>query len=255
MSHSIHIETLEQRRHLSVAIKDGVLTIIGTRHHDTIEVYVSGPQHHRELIIDDDRKAFSFDPAQVKKVRIDTGQGDDNVFYSFFPPRNSETLIPIPLRSVSFDAPATIHGGDGNDTLIGNAGADSLDGADGNDLLQGAEGNDTLDGGAGQDQILGQDGNDVIRGGDGNDHLSGGMGNDTLQGDVGHDDLSGDQGDDVLEGGPSGDHLDGGDGLDRVFGNRGNDIFLSTDPGRQRRDLEPGEGIFDPPQPLSAIAF
>lgn len=253
MSTPSHFENLEERRLLSVSLRDGTLTIIGTRRHDVIEVYVSGPQHHRELIIDDNRKAFSFDPAKVKKVRIDTGRGDDYVFYSFFLPRTPATNIPVPLHSVSDDAPATLSGGDGDDTLWGNAGADLLVGGKGDDYLVGGAGNDTLDGGDGGDNLDGSDGNDEVVGGMGDDWLEGGFGNDTLTGDVGRDSLRGDQGDDVLEGGPGGDHLDGGDGLDRVFGNRGNDSFMSTDPGRQRRDKEAGEGIFDPPQPVSPV--
>ena len=45
MPQSNAVESLEPRRHFSVTLKDGVLTIIGTRRHDTIEVYVSGRQH------------------------------------------------------------------------------------------------------------------------------------------------------------------------------------------------------------------
>ena len=65
--------------------------------------------------------------------------------------------------------PATIHGGDGADTLWGGSGPDSLRGFGGNDLLRGGDGNDALFGDTGDDTLAGGAGADTIRGGSGID--------------------------------------------------------------------------------------
>ncbi len=58
--------------------------------------------------------------------------------------------------------PATISGGQGNDTINAGIGNDSLLGGDGNDSITAGAGNDTVIGGAGTDILIGGDGTDTI---------------------------------------------------------------------------------------------
>ncbi len=87
--------------------------------------------------------------------------------------------------------PASLFGGQGDDTLTGSANADELDGGPGNDTLFGRDGNDHLIGGEGNDILVGGRGNDVISGGEGDDQIvwNPGDGSDVVEGDGGEDTL------------------------------------------------------------------
>ena len=98
---------------------------------------------------------------------------------------------PLPPPTMAEIVPATMTGGDGDDTLYG---------GDGDDTLYGEAGNDTLYGGSGQDLLYGGDGNDILYGSDNFDELYGGNGDDIL---------------------------DGGDGKDQLYGGSGHDIFIA----------------------------
>jgi Ca2+-binding RTX toxin-like protein len=91
-------------------------------------------------------EALSCEAAAIAGFEINTGAGDDTVTLG--------RTVPVP---------ATIRGGEGEDTLIGGAG------------------NDKLIGGAGDDLLVGRGGNDLLIGGSGNDRLSGGSGTNTLR--------------------------------------------------------------------------
>lgn len=95
--------------------------------------------------------------AQVEKIVIYLGKGDDRVLY--------DSAVPTEQ-----------HGGDGDDSLQGGSGAD---------VLQGGEGDDTLSGGTGPDQLYGGDGDDVLdepATDTGGNYLQGGHGNDKVDG-------------------------------------------------------------------------
>ncbi len=70
------------------------------------------------------------------------------------------------LASPTSISPATLLGGNGNDTLLGGRGSDSLHGGSGDDTLIGGLGADTLDGGVGTDKAAGGMGG-IARGGTG----------------------------------------------------------------------------------------
>ncbi|MCW2853722.1 MAG: Conserved putative secreted protein, partial [Nocardioides sp.] len=143
------------------------------------------------------------------------------------------------LEEIPFTLPATVTGGEDDDTIVT---------ADGSDNVQGGGGNDSLDVGAGADPVVnGGPGNDLIDGGKGRDIVSGGEGDDHVSGGPGGDQVNGDAGDDVIDGGvgalptmifPSrradvigplldaGDLLVGGDGSDQVGGGDGSDVAV-----------------------------
>jgi Ca2+-binding RTX toxin-like protein len=135
------------------------------------------------------------------------------------------------LRVDSFDTPATIIGGNGNDSLTG--GDDAYGVAD---LLQGGAGNDTLVAGAGTNTLQGGDGDDLLTGNDDDDMLQGGDGNDTLLGGAGND---------TLDGGAGRDTLNGGDGNDLLLANDGRTDTLNGGAGKDTASRDDGPTIFD----------
>jgi hypothetical protein len=142
------------------------------------------------------------------------------------------------LDASGFDAPASIDGSGGNDTLLGGSATTTLTGDAGNDVLEGGagaatmnagDGNDTLFAGSGGATMDGGDGDDVLTGGGAADTLTGDAGEDTLSGGGGADQLSGGAGDDTLDGGVGADTLDGGAGDDTLDGGVGADTIFGGD--------------------------
>jgi Ca2+-binding RTX toxin-like protein len=95
-------------------------------------------------------QTFDISDNSITSIAVNSGAGDDKVSVG---------------SSVSL--PATINGGDGNDTLSGGAGADTIDGGAGADRISGGLGADVLNGGAGNDTIYSADGvKDTVDGGE-----------------------------------------------------------------------------------------
>jgi len=130
------------------------------------------------------------------------------------------------------EAPQSIGGRAGNDTILA---------MDGDDYLFGGDGSDSLDGGDGSDEIYGDSdnnlldaipgtpgafGNDILRGGNGNDALLREHGNDCVFVDAGNDDLIGGLGNDTLVGGEGDDTYYVDSTADVV-----NEAFSSADDG------------------------
>ena len=153
---------------------------------------------------------------RIKRVLIDTGDGNDTVTIGSELPR---TFHPDKV---------VIRGGAGNDSLTGGAARNVLIGEDGDDKLLGGAAADILIGGNGTDELTGVGGNDVLHGGAGNDTLTGGGGNDRFFGAEGDDRFINAETEAER---PSGtrDILDGGVG--------GNDT-AQADPDDRRRDIE-----------------
>src|SRR3954452_2866083 len=149
------IQPLEGRQLLSTTLVAGLLTVTGTNSADIIQLDLSGSY----VIVTEGRTSRRFTSASITRISINTLAGSDF----------------ISLGRVS--APATIFGGDGNDSIAGGAGSDSIDGGNGNDGIEGRDGNDTLTGGANNDTLRGNNGDDNLDGGAGNDTLLAGAGN------------------------------------------------------------------------------
>ncbi len=134
-------------------------------------------------------RAVSVDSTWTASIRLDGGDGDDQV---------TSGLAAVGAR---------LQGGAGNDLLDSNNAPDTLVGGDGLD---------TLNGRGGADWMLGGAGDDSMSGGGGNDLMAGDAGNDTLVGNAGFDSLFGGDGDDSMRGSTEDDTLDGGAGFDRA---------------------------------------
>jgi Ca2+-binding RTX toxin-like protein len=89
---------------------------------------------------------------------VEGGAGDDTL---------TATTLPADVTKLTLD------GGAGDDSIFGSQGADTLVGGDGNDFLFGDNGNDLAQMGAGDDVFQWDpgDGNDTVAGGDGTDTL------------------------------------------------------------------------------------
>lgn len=164
------VETMEQRRLLTASMTNGILNVTGTSGNDVVYMYYTGYQTNNWAVNVNGIVDWSGPAASVKGFNVFTGAGNDNI-----------SINPI-------DAPpATLLGGDGNDTLQGTNDDDSLDGGAGIDSIVGNEGNDTLIGGTETDYFTGGEGNDSCDGGDGADYFWADGGSDTYIGGLGND--------------------------------------------------------------------
>jgi Ca2+-binding RTX toxin-like protein len=154
---------------VTASLSSGTLTVNGTATIDTISFGLSGSG----LTVTGNGKTVSGSPFNgVKRIVVNGNDGADRI-----------------VVGPGINLPATLNGGNGNDTLVGGDAADSL---------TGGGGNDNLDGGAGDDRLLGGIGDDVLTGGAGLDSLKGEDGNDTLNAADGLADL-------FVDGGPGND--------------------------------------------------
>ena len=169
------MQTLEQRRMLSVAVVDGTLCVRGTDHADHISVSVD----HGQVNVTMNGNSHHFSLSDVMKLKIQARGGNDVVSLD---------------RSVRLQS--MMDGGAGNDSMMGGFGKDVMVGGAGDDVLVGRGAGDDIEGDGGDDDLLGGGGDDSLDGGDGNDDLQGGAGDDNLDGEAGHDDLEGGSGDD-----------------------------------------------------------
>ena len=128
--------------------------------------------------------------ADVDRIVIDAGEGDDSIFVT------EDVRIPVEIwggpgsdQIYAGGGNAVIDGGEGDDYLVGGLGNDRIFGGPGNDVLLGGAGDDELDGGTGCDTLQGDEGDDVLFGGADDDDMLGGAGDDELHGGAGADDL------------------------------------------------------------------
>ncbi len=217
---SAAFEVLEHRRLMSATFESGTLTIQGTDGDDAVLFGQEG----EKLIVADNDETHEFTYADVKRIVVDAGAGDDYV--------EAGSSVDIALVVDGGTGNDEIIGGTGNDMLAGGAGDDvitglagddTLHGNDGDDLLSGVAGDDWIEGHAGADSILGGNGDDRLNSGDGDDLVRGGAGNDRVEGEEGDDLLLGESGNDILDGNTGDDRLFGHDGFDAIDGGLGDD--------------------------------
>ena len=212
-----HKAASHQGRHeagLGIArLYDGLLAVEGTNADDRIalRVQAGNPAILQVDLGDDGSGEFSIPRAEVARISLDGGNGEDSL-------RIDES------NGVFTDTiPTTIHGGNGNDRIVGGAGAITLQGDNGDDVLIGGSGVETLIGGNGDDSIDGNKGNDVALLGNGNDTFvwDPGDGSDTVEGQNGRDTML----------------FNGADASERVV--------LSANGGRLRFFRDPGAVTMD----------
>jgi Ca2+-binding RTX toxin-like protein len=252
------IETLESRTMLDATLDGNVLRVEGTGGDDKIVVSAAGQNASQVLVRIGNGQPQRFRDANITRIRINGGGGDDNIKVTFTRGDLSQDVV--------------INGGGGDDIIRGAGGDDVINGGDGNDILHGRKGDDTVDGGEGDDLVLGHSGGDVLNGGADDDIIYGLSGQDTLRGDGGNDTMGGDkedrlnfldpnltsnqQGikkqngeDDVLDGGAGDDWLLGGieSDYDPRFTEGGEDP-KPFDPGSNGQDTMtggPGNDVID----------
>ena len=157
----------------------GELAIEGTNAADRLALRLqSGNPAILQVDVGDDGSAdFSFARAEIARISVDAGNGDDVVRID-----ESNGVFTNTIAT-------TIDGGNGDDNLVGGAGAGTLRGGNGNDILAGGSGAETLEGGNGNDSIDGNGGNDVGLLGNGDDTFvwDPGDGSDIVEGQNGID--------------------------------------------------------------------
>jgi Ca2+-binding RTX toxin-like protein len=144
-------------------LKNGLLTITGTRASDKIALRLqAGQPDTLQVDFRDDGSAdFSVARSAVANIAVQAKGGNDLV-------RIDESNGPF-----TDTIPTTIDGGDGNDTIAGGKGVERLLGGRGNDSIDGNGGNDLGVLGAGNDTF-------VWDPGDGSDTVEGQAGADTM---------------------------------------------------------------------------
>jgi Ca2+-binding RTX toxin-like protein len=145
------LETLELRTLRDATLENGILTIVGTDSPDQINVSLNPAN---QIVVNLNGSESTFDAAQVNTLTIDARAAADTV-------------------AVNVNRPATINGGDGDDSLAGGDAVESFTGGQGNDTVDGNRGNDAADLGAGDDLFIWDpgDGSDIVEGQDGADEL------------------------------------------------------------------------------------
>jgi Ca2+-binding RTX toxin-like protein len=143
-------------------LRHGVLSIRGSGGDDQIALRLkTGDPRILQVDLGGRRAAAAFRRADVARITVDAGRGDDVV-------RIDES------NGVFTDTiPTTVDGGAGDDDLAGGSGVETLLGGDGNDRIDGNRGNDLAQMGTGDDTFVWDpgDGSDTVEGQDGSDTL------------------------------------------------------------------------------------
>jgi RTX calcium-binding nonapeptide repeat (4 copies) len=148
---------------VSAAIHHGTLQVRGDDQANVVALRLkAGDAATIQVDVGDDGSAdYSFARSDVDAIDVRMGDGND------------VARIDDANGSFTNTIPATISGGDGDDTLTGGLGAETFRGGDGNDTVVGGKGADTGYLGDGNDVFVWNpgDGSDVVEGQDGRDTM------------------------------------------------------------------------------------
>lgn len=124
------VERLENRALLTATIFRGTLSIRGTAGDDVIEVRRSADAANVLQVVENGRVTFSRAASAVRQIRIDGGDGHDE--------------ITVNQANGAIAIPTTIRGGRGNDLLQGGSGTNQIDGGLDRDGFQPGGGRDVV---------------------------------------------------------------------------------------------------------------
>jgi len=127
---SFAVERLESRALLTATITRGILAIRGTAGNDVIEVRRSADDASILQVIENGDVVFSREVSAVRQIRVDGGDGNDEITVS----QDGGALV----------MPVIIRGGRGNDLLQGGGGLNRIDGGAGRDAFQPGGGSDRV---------------------------------------------------------------------------------------------------------------
>ena len=128
--HALSVETLESRTLLTASLGRGILAIRGTAASDVIEVRRSADDANILQVVENGTVTFSRAVSAVKQIRIDAGDGNDEVS--------------VNQENGAITIPTTIRGGRGNDLVQGGGGTNQIDGGLGRDAFQPGGGRDRV---------------------------------------------------------------------------------------------------------------
>ncbi len=224
------IETMEQRRLMSVTVDDNATLRVSTAGDaDVVSISLQSGTLHVSV----NGQNTDVSAADVKRLSVSTSGGDDLIDLHGLKLKARINAGSGGDTVLGTNADDRILCGSGNDSVAGNKGNDSITGNAGKDSISAGDGNDTVTGDAANDSVLGGSGDDSVDGGDGDDSVRGGAGNDVVKGSAGNDWVWGEAGKDS----PG-----GGDGEDHIYGGSGADEFGSLGIQSERKDYKTGDG-------------
>jgi hypothetical protein len=130
---------------VSAALHDGVLTVLGSRGDDDIDVFL---RRNKIDVVAGSKQVGSFDATEVNTIEVFGVRGNDEISVSS-----------------QIKATALIDGGVGNDRLFAGGGSTVLVGGPGKDLLIAGSGRDVLIGGTDTDVLKTGRGGSIVIGG------------------------------------------------------------------------------------------
>jgi uncharacterized delta-60 repeat protein len=202
---------------------DGTLVVTGTSGDDTVSFASSGSN----LVVTRNGTATDFPRADVQRIDVLTGAGDDTV--SATVSLNGKIAVGGGTNAVHLaDGGFTLTSGDFDGVSTPSDG-NTFTAGDGDINIDGGVGGHSvnIDVGTGRHSLWGSDGGDdviTVAGGDtfvqgygGNDTITTGAGNDSVQGDNDDDSISSGAGDDLVSAGDGDNVIDAGSGDDTCF--------------------------------------
>lgn len=136
----LSIELCEQKTLMTSGLSRGVLTVLGTKLDDVIEVRRAPANSQLIQVLENGKLTFSKNASRIKQIRINVGAGDDDVTVN---QTNGKIAIPTSL-----------FGSKGNDKFQGGSGLNQIDGGQGLNAYKPSSGQDRVINAARIDQVV-----------------------------------------------------------------------------------------------------